>query len=181
MREDYTFERLLSKEQLAEKVKELGAQLTKDYADKDTVFVGILKGCFVFMADLVRAVELNRLELGFMQVSSYGNQMTSSGNVIIKKDLEIDLTDRHVLIVEDIIDSGNTLSYMKKYLAGRGAASVKICTILDKPSRRQTPLTPDYCGFTIPDAFVVGYGLDYDEQFRELPDLCILHRKVTDE
>ena len=113
-----------------------------------------------------------------MQVSSYGGKnTTSTGNVAIKKDLEIDLTGRHILIVEDIIDSGNTLSYMKKYLSGRGAASVKICTILDKPSRRQTPLTPDYCGFTIPDAFVVGYGLDYDEQFRELPDLCILHRK----
>lgn len=180
MREDYTFEPLLSREQLAEKVNELGAQLTRDYADKDTVFVGILKGCFVFMADLVRAVELNRLELGFMQVSSYGGQNTvSTGNVVIKKDLEIDLTGRHIVIVEDIIDSGNTLSYMKKYLAGRGAASVKICTILDKPSRRQTPLTPDYCGFTIPDAFVVGYGLDYDEQFRELPDLCILHRKAA--
>ena len=178
MREDYTFETLISREELAEKVKELGAAISKDYADKDTVFVGILKGCFVFMSDLVRAVELNRLELGFMQVSSYGKATESSGNVVIKKDLEIDLTGRHVLIVEDIIDSGNTLTYMKKYFAGRGAASVKICTILDKPSRRQTPLTPDYCGFTIPDAFVVGYGLDYAEQFRELPDLCILHPKA---
>lgn len=177
MREDYTFETLLSREQLAEKVKELGAAITRDYADKDTVFVGILKGCFVFMADLVRAVDLNRLELGFMQASSYGSGTESSGVLIIKKDLDMNLTGRHVLIVEDIIDSGNTLTFLKKYLAGRGAASVKICTILDKPSRRKTPLTPDYCGFTIPDAFVVGYGLDYDEQFRELPDLCILHKK----
>lgn len=177
MREDYTFETLLSREQLAEKVKELGAVITRDYADKDTVFVGILKGCFVFMADLVRAVDLNRLELGFMQASSYGSGTESSGVLIIKKDLDMNLTGRHVLIVEDIIDSGNTLTFLKKYLAGRGAASVKICTILDKPSRRKTPLTPDYCGFTIPDAFVVGYGLDYDEQFRELPDLCILHKK----
>lgn len=174
MREDYVLtERLLSREQTAEKVKELGAQITRDYADKDTVFVGILKGCFVFMADLVRAVELNRLEIAFMQVSSYGDKTVSSGRVVIKQDLEIDLTGRHVLIVEDIVDSGFTLSYLKKYLAGRGAASVKICTILDKPSRRQTPLTPDYCGFTIPDAFVVGYGLDANESFRELPEVWI--------
>ncbi len=175
MREDYTFEKLISREELAAKVQELGAIVSKDYADKDTVFVGILKGCFVFMSDLIRAVTLDRLELGFMQVSTYGDSTVSSGNVVIKKDLDVDLTGRHVLIVEDIIDSGRTLSYLKKYFAGRGAASVKICTILDKPSRREAPLTPDYCGFTIPDAFVVGYGLDYAEHFRELPDLCILH------
>ncbi len=177
MRDEYTFEVLLSKEQLAEKVKELGAQITRDYADKDTVFVGILKGCFVFMADLVRAVDLNRMQVNFMMVSSYGSGTRSSGNITIKKDLDIDLRGKHVLIVEDIIDSGNTLTYLKQYLANRQAESVKICTILDKPSRRETPLVPDYCGFEIPDAFVVGYGLDYDEQFRELPDLCVLHRK----
>ena len=177
MRDEYTFEVLLSKEQLAEKVKELGAQITRDYADKDTVFVGILKGCFVFMADLVRAVELNQMQVNFMMVSSYGSGTRSSGNITIKKDLDIDLRGKHVLIVEDIIDSGNTLTYLKQYLANRQAESVKICTILDKPSRRETPLVPDYCGFEIPDAFVVGYGLDYDEQFRELPDLCVLHRK----
>ena len=177
MRDEYTFEVLLSREQLAEKVKELGAQITRDYADKDTVFVGILKGCFVFMADLVRAVELNQMQVNFMMVSSYGSGTRSSGNITIKKDLDIDLRGKHVLIVEDIIDSGNTLTYLKQYLANRQAESVKICTILDKPSRRETPLVPDYCGFEIPDAFVVGYGLDYDEQFRELPDLCVLHRK----
>ena len=177
MRDEYTFEVLLSREQLAEKVKELGAQITRDYADKDTVFVGILKGCFVFMADLVRAVDLNQMQVNFMMVSSYGSGTRSSGNITIKKDLDIDLRGKHVLIVEDIIDSGNTLTYLKQYLANRQAESVKICTILDKPSRRETPLVPDYCGFEIPDAFVVGYGLDYDEQFRELPDLCVLHRK----
>ena len=177
MRDEYTFEVLLSKEQLAEKVKELGAQITRDYADKDTVFVGILKGSFVFMADLVREVQIDRMQLNFMMVSSYGGGTRSSGNITIKKDLDIDLRGKHVLIVEDIIDSGNTLTYLKQYLANRQAESVKICTILDKPSRRETPLVPDYCGFEIPDAFVVGYGLDYDEQFRELPDLCVLHRK----
>ena len=175
MREDYSLEILLSREMLAEKVKELGEQITRDYQDKDTVFVGILKGSFIFLADLVRAVRLERMQMNFMMVSSYGSGTRSSGNITIKKDLDIDLAGKHVLIVEDIIDSGNTLTYLKKYLANRQAASVKVCTILDKPSRRETDLVPDYRGFEIPDAFVVGYGLDYDERFRELPDLCILH------
>ena len=156
-------------------MKELGEQITRDYQDKDTVFVGILKGSFIFLADLVRAVRLERMQMNFMMVSSYGSGTRSSGNITIKKDLDIDLAGKHVLIVEDIIDSGNTLTYLKKYLANRQAASVKVCTILDKPSRRETDLVPDYRGFEIPDAFVVGYGLDYDERFRELPDLCILH------
>jgi hypoxanthine phosphoribosyltransferase len=173
--ERYTLETLISAGQLAEKTAELGRQLTLDYKDKDTVFVGILKGSFIFMADLVRQVKIDRLEICFMMVSSYGSGTRSTGNIIIKKDLENDLEGKHVLIVEDIIDSGNTLTYLKKYLSNRKAASVKVCTILDKPSRRETDLVPDYRGFEIPDAFVVGYGLDYDEHFRELPDLCILH------
>ena len=111
-----------------------------------------------------------------MEVSSYGSGTRHRGNTIIRKDLETDLTNKHVLIVEDIVDSGNTLTYLKNYLANRQAASVKICTILDKPSRRETDLVPDYRGFEIPNAFVVGYGLDYNEHFRELPDLCILYR-----
>ena len=170
----YSFETLISREDLAAKTAELGRRITEDYRDKDTVFVGILKGSFVFMADLVRQVQLERLEICFMMVSSYGSGTRSTGNIIIKKDLENDLAGKHVLIVEDIIDSGNTLTYLKKYLSNRQAASVKICTILDKPSRRETDLVPDYRGFEIPDAFVVGYGLDYNEHFRELPDLCIL-------
>ncbi len=171
----YSFETLISAGELADKVAELGAVITRDYKDKDTVFVGILKGSFIFMSDLVRQVKLDRLEICFMMVSSYGSGTRSSGNIIIKKDLENDLEGKHVLIVEDIIDSGNTLTYLKKYLANRKAASVRICTILDKPSRRETELVPDYRGFVIPDAFVVGYGLDYDEHFRELPEVCILH------
>ena len=171
----YSFETLISRKDLAAKTAELGRRITEDYRDKDTVFVGILKGSFVFMADLVRQVQLERLEICFMMVSSYGSGTRSTGNIIIKKDLENDLAGKHVLIVEDIIDSGNTLTYLKKYLSNRQAASVKICTILDKPSRRETDLVPDYRGFEIPDAFVVGYGLDYNEHFRELPDLCILH------
>ncbi len=171
----YSFETLISAEALAAKVEELGKAITRDYKDKDTVFVGILKGSFIFMSDLVRQVRLNRLELCFMMVSSYGSGTRSSGNIIIKKDLENDLEGKHGLIVEDIIDSGNTRTYLRKYLANRRAAAVKVCTILDKPSRRETDLVPDYRGFEIPDAFVVGYGLDYDEHFRELPDVCILH------
>jgi hypoxanthine phosphoribosyltransferase len=171
----YSFETLISAEALAAKVSELGKQITRDYRDKDTVFVGILKGSFIFMSDLVRQVQLDKLEICFMMVSSYGSGTRSSGNIIIKKDLENDLEGKHVLIVEDIIDSGNTLTYLKKYLANRRAASVRVCTILDKPSRRETELVPDYRGFEIPDAFVVGYGLDYDERFRELPEVCILH------
>ena len=172
---EYSFETLIPAAKLAEKVNELGEIITRDYRHKDTVFVGILKGSFIFMSDLVRRVKLDRLEICFMMVSSYGSGTRSTGNIIIIKDLENDLAGKHVLIVEDIIDSGNTLTYLKKYLSNRQAASVKICTILDKPSRRETDLVPDYRGFEIPDAFVVGYGLDYNERFRELPDLCILH------
>lgn len=173
--EAYSFETLLSAETLAARVTELADAISRDYAGKDTVFVGILKGSFIFLADLARKVKLEHLEICFMVVSSYGSGTSSTGNITIKKDLENDLSGKHVVIVEDIVDSGYTLSYLKKYLSNRQAASVKVCTILDKPSRRKTELIPDYRGFEIPDAFVVGYGLDYDEKFRELPDLCILH------
>lgn len=172
---NYSIEKLITKDQIAEKVQELAGQITRDYHDKDTVFVGILKGSFIFLSDLARAVEIENLEIGFMMVSSYGSGTKSSGNINIKKDLETDLKGKHVLIVEDIVDSGNTLSYLKRYLSNREAASVKICTILDKPSRRQTDLVADYTGFVIPDAFAVGYGLDYNEKFRQLPDVCVLH------
>ncbi len=168
-------ETLYSAEQIREKVSELAREIDRDYRDKDTVFLGILKGSYVFMADLARAVHLDRLEIVFMMVSSYENATSTSGRPTIKQDVECDLTGRHVLIVEDIVDSGLTLSYLKSYLAGRRAASVKICTIMNKPSRRKTPLEPDYCGFTVPNAFVVGYGLDYAQQFRQLPDVCVLH------
>ena len=168
-------ETLISAEQIRERVAELAQQIDRDYQGKDTVFLGILKGSYVFMADLARAVHLDQLEISFMMVSSYENATTSSGRHTVKLDVECDLTDRHVLIVEDIVDSGLTLKYLKGYLAGRKAASVKICTILNKPSRRKTELEPDYCGFTVPNAFVVGYGLDYAQQFRQLPDVCVLH------
>ena len=175
MPEVKSLEPLLTAAQIDEKVTELARQIDRDYAGKDTIFLGILKGSYVFMADLARKVHLDQLEMCFMMVSSYGDATTTSGNVNIKLDLENDLTGKHVLIVEDIVDSGNTLAYLKSYLANRQAASVKICTILNKPSRRKTQLEPDYCGFAIPDAFVVGYGLDYAQKYRQLPDVCILH------
>ena len=168
-------ETLITAGQIEEKVTELARQIDRDYAGKDTVFLGILKGSYVFLADLARKVHLDKLEICFMMVSSYGDATSTSGNINIKLDLENDLSGKHVLIVEDIVDSGSTLAYLKRYLANRQAASVKICTILNKPSRRKTPLEPDYCGFAIPDAFVVGYGLDYAQHYRQLPEVSILH------
>jgi hypoxanthine phosphoribosyltransferase len=155
------------------RVRELAAEIDRDYKDKNPVFVGILKGSFVFMADLVRRIEA-RCELAFMSVSSYGSGIESSGRITIRKDLEMDVEGRHIILVEDIVDSGMTLAYLMRYLANRNAASVKVCSFLDKPSRRKTELVPDYCGYEIPDAFVVGYGLDYNENYRNLPYIGIL-------
>ena len=159
---------LISEEQLQAKVKELGAQITKDYAGEEIMLVGILKGSVPFMADLMRAIDLP-LTIDFMQVSSYGGETKSSGVVKILKDLDADITGKNILIVEDIIDSGFTLSYLKQYLSNRGCKSMKICTILDKPSRRKVDLIPDYCGFKVDDLFIVGYGLDLDQKYRNLP------------
>ncbi len=180
MRSVKNLEILITAEELAAKVTELAREIDRDYAGKDTVFLGILKGSCVFMADLARKVHLDRLEMNFMMVSSYENATSSSGNINIKLDLENDITGKHVLIVEDIVDSGNTLAYLKSYLANRQAASVKICTMLNKPSRRKTNLEPDYCGFIIPNVFAVGYGLDYAQQYRQLPDVCVLHFEDED-
>lgn len=170
----YSLEVLIPQEELKKRLEELAAEITRDYKDKDVLFVGILKGAFVFMSDIVRRVDIPGARLDFMMVSSYGSGTVTSGNITIKKDLEMNVEGKHVIIVEDIVDSGFTLTYLKKYITNRNAASVKICTMLDKPDRRQVELVPDYCGFSIPDAFVVGYGLDYDEMFRQLPGVCIL-------
>ncbi len=159
---------LISREQLQAKVKELGAQITKDYEGEEVLLVGILKGSVPFMADLMREINLP-LTIDFMQVSSYGGATKSSGVVKIVKDLDADITGKNLIIVEDIIDSGYTLSYLKQYFANRGCKSLKICTILDKPSRRQVDLLPDYCGFQVDDLFIVGYGLDLDQKYRNLP------------
>ncbi len=167
-------ETLISAEQIADKVTELAQQIDRDYAGKDTVFLGILKGSYVFMADLARKVHLDRLEMNFMQVSSYENATSSSGNINIKLDLENDISGKHVLIVEDIVDSGRTLSYLMEMLKDRHPASLHLCTLLDKPDRRVTDVKVDYTGFEIPDEFVVGYGLDYDQKYRNLPYIGIV-------
>lgn len=168
---------LLTQEQIAEKVKELGAQISRDYDGKNLMMVSVLKGSVVFMADLMRAITVP-CQIDFMCVSSYGSDTQSSGVVKIIKDLDINLHGLDLLIVEDILDSGKTLHYITKMLSDRGTASIRIATLLDKPERRAAPLTPDYCCFTVPDEFVVGYGLDYDEKFRNLPYIGVLKPEV---
>ncbi len=169
---------LVSEEQLKAKVAELGAQISKDYAGKNLVLVSILKGSVVFMADLMRAISIP-CSIDFMVVSSYGgSNTTTSGLVKIIKDLDGDLSGKDVLIVEDILDTGVTLSNLVPMLKMRNPSSVKICTILDKPSRRKADIAPDYEGFQVPDEFVVGYGLDYDEKYRNLPYIGVLKPEI---
>ena len=168
---------LFTEEELAARVRELGARITRDYAGKDLVIASVLRGSFIFMADLTRAIELP-LTVDFMAVSSYGAGTVSSGQVEIKKDLSDSIEGKDLLIVEDILDSGNTLYYLIDVLEARKPASIRICTLLDKPERRIKPIKADYMGFTIPDAFVVGYGLDYDERYRKLPYIGVLKPEV---
>ena len=169
---------LVSEEQLKAKVAELGARISKDYEGKNLVLVSILKGSVVFMADLMRAVTIP-CNIDFMVVSSYGGSNTvTSGLVKIIKDLDADVTGRHILLVEDIIDTGITLAYLRDYLSNRGAKSVKICTLLDKPSRREKAVQVAYVGFTMPDEFIIGYGIDYAENYRNLPYVASLKRSV---
>lgn len=168
---------LVTREEIAEAVKKLGARITADYQGKKLILVGILKGAVVFFSDLMREIDLP-LSIDFMVCSSYGASTKTSGVVNLVKDLSVDITGMDVLIVEDIVDSGMTLNYLKNYLSSRGAASIRICTLLDKPERRRVDLTADYFCFTIPDEFVVGYGLDFDEKYRNLPDIGVLDPKI---
>lgn len=168
---------LLSREEIAEAVRKIGKQITADYTGKEPLMVCILKGAVVFYSDLLREVDLP-VQTDFMSVSSYGSATKSSGVVKLIKDLDEPVQDRHIIIVEDIVDSGMTLNYLKGLLMGRGAASVRIATLLDKPARRRVDLKADYFCFTIPDEFVVGYGLDYDQRYRNLPDIGVLSPKV---
>ena len=168
---------LFSEEQLKNRVREIAQQITADYQGKEIMLISVLRGSFVFMADLCRAIDLP-CTLDFMAVSSYGKGTKSSGQVQITKDLSEDISDRHIIVVEDILDSGNTLSYLLKILENRHPASIRLCTLLDKPDRRVKPVEVHYSGFTIPDAFVVGYGLDYDEKYRNLPYIGILKPRV---
>ena len=159
------------------RVKELGEQLTKDFFGMNPLIVGILKGSFIFMADIIRSIDTN-CEVEFMAVSSYGRGTTTTGAVKINKDLGHDIEGRHVIIVEDILDSGLTLSYLKRYLTVRNPASISICTLLDKSARRNADIHPDYVGFECPDAFIVGYGLDYAEKYRNLPYIGVLKPEI---
>ncbi|MBO4881293.1 MAG: hypoxanthine phosphoribosyltransferase [Firmicutes bacterium] len=164
---DFT-EVLISREQLADKVAELGAQISEDYQGESLFLIGILKGSVPFMADLMRAISLD-VEMDFMSVSSYGSGTKTSGVVRILKDLDSDIAGKNVLIVEDIIDSGLTLAYLKEYLAKRNPKSIKIVTMLSKPARRKADIEADYTGFVVDDKFIVGYGLDIDQKYRNLP------------
>jgi hypoxanthine phosphoribosyltransferase len=168
---------LLTEEAIIAKTKELGEAITNDYQGLNPLVICVLKGAVVFMAELVKRIGIP-VEMDFMAVSSYGKATQSSGEVRILKDLDQSVEGRHVLIVEDIIDSGLTLSYLREILIHRNAASVRIVSLLDKPERRATQITPDYCGFTIPDHFVVGYGLDYSERYRNLPFIAVLKPEV---
>ena len=170
---------LLSEEQLQTRVREMAAQISEDYRDKNPTMVCILKGAIMFYTDLLRAMPIP-VSMDFMAVSSYGKSTKSSGEVEIRKDLSSSIEGKHVIIVEDIVDSGFTLTYLTKMLASRGAASIKLCTLLDKPSRRAPGITlkSDYAGFEVGNEFVVGYGLDYAEKYRNLPYIGILKPEV---
>ena len=168
---------LLSSEQVQARVAELGAQLSTDYAGRDPVLVSVLKGSIIFLADLVRAMPIP-LSIDLMEVSSYGASTESSGQVRILKDLSTSIAGREVVVVEDIIDTGLTLNYLLRYLHDKGPASIRICCLLDKPARRLAEIEIEYRGFTIPDRFVIGYGLDYGERYRNLPYIGVLRPSV---
>jgi hypoxanthine phosphoribosyltransferase len=157
-------------------VARLAAEIRRDYPGGGLLLISILKGSFVFTADLIRRLDLP-LEVHFIQLSSYGGKMESAGEVRLVKPLECPVRGRHLLVVEDIVDTGNTLSFILEYLRKEEPASLRLCALLDKPSRRVTPVSIDYLGFTVPDKFIVGYGIDWDEKFRYLPDICVLEER----
>ena len=168
---------LFTRDDIAKRVAELGAEITRDYEGRDLIVVGILKGAGVFMSDLIREIN-SPIRIDFMSVSSYGNSTVSSGIVRITNDLHQDIQGCSVLIVEDIIDTGNTLHYLREYLKNRGAEDVKICALLDKPSRRQVEVPVEYVGFEVEDRFIIGYGIDYAEKYRNLPFIGTLKQSA---
>ena len=169
---------LITEEQIKARIAELGEELTREYMDKDPVIVGVLKGVVVFYADMVRQIKVP-CQMDFMWISSYQGA-NSTGQMVVKRDVTVDIKDRHVLILEDIYDTGNSLDFTYRHLLSKEPASLKICTLLDKPERRKPGITlkPDYVGFTVPNAFVVGYGLDYNEHYRNLPYVGVLKSEV---
>ena len=168
---------LISEEELQARIKELGQQLAADYQDKEPIFIGVLKGVVNFFKDMVTATPI-RCQYDFLATSSYGSSTSTSGNVRLLKDISTDIKGRHVIILEDILDSGLTLKFVKERLETMGPASLKICTLLDKPEPRKVDVYADYIGFTVPNEFVVGYGLDYDEFYRNLPFIGVLKPEV---
>mgnify|MGYP002514076800 CR=1 FL=1 len=168
---------LISEEELSSIVKRIGKQITEDYADKDLLLVSILRGSVIFMADLMRAITVP-CNIDFMAVSSYGNGTESSGRVKINKDLDNDIQGKDIIIIEDILDSGKTLYYIRDILSARKPASIKICTLFDKPERREADIKADYIGSLVPNEFIVGYGLDYAEYYRNLPFIGVLKESV---
>ena len=168
---------LFENDEIQAKIKELGAEISRDYEGEHPVMIAVLKGSFIFMADLVRTMDMP-CQIEFLGVSSYGNKSETTGAVRITRDLEGDIEDRHVIVVEDILDSGLTLSYLLGYLQNRQPKSMEICALLDKPERRRVEVNPRYKGFTIPDTFVVGYGLDYSERYRNLPYIGVLKPEI---
>ena len=165
---------LFSREEIDRRVRELADEISRDNAGGELIVVGVLKGAFVFMADLIRAMNVP-CKVDFAQLASYGSGTVSSGDVVIKKDIGLSIADRDVLIVEDIVDTGLTLSFLVETLKARGPRSLKVCVLLDKKMCRKVPFTADYTGFAIEDRFVIGYGLDFDEQGRSLPDVCVIN------
>jgi hypoxanthine phosphoribosyltransferase len=164
---------LFTSDEIKATVKRLAAAIKKDYHDRQPILIGVLKGSFMFMADLVRLLDFP-LEIDFIRLSSYGKGRESSGKIKVVQGLRSKIKGRDVLVIEDIVDTGLTISFLLDYLQEKKPASLKLCALTDKPSRRQIPVTVDYLGFTVPDKFLVGYGLDWDEEFRNLADICVL-------
>ena len=165
---------LVPREHIREMVSRLAARINEDYAGREVYLVGVLKGAMIFLADLCREINVSAI-IDFIIVSSYGIETNTSGVVLLRKDIDDDIKGKHVIIVEDIIDTGVTLNYLKNLFVSRNPASFKVCAAFDKPSRRTVDIVPDYCGIQIPDKFVVGYGLDFAKLYRHLPDLCVLN------
>ena len=168
---------LITEEEIKSRVFELGKQISEDFGGEDIVGIGLLKGCFMFIADLMRAID-SHVAVDFMAVSSYGSGTVSSGEIKVKKDYSIDIEGKNVLVIDDILDTGRTLAFVKDYLSVKSPKSIKICTLLDKPDRRTSKVNVDYVGFSVPDQFVVGYGLDYDEKYRNLPFIGVLKPEI---
>lgn len=167
---------LIPREEIEKKVAEISEELRKDYKEKHPLIIGTLKGSFVFMSDLIRKLDIP-VEIDFVRLSSYGSGKETSGKIKLAQGIKTPIRGRHVLVIEDIVDTGLTVRFLFDYLGRRKPASLKLCTLLDKPSRRVVDVPIDYLGFTVPDSFIVGYGLDFDEKFRHLPDVCVLEEQ----